>query len=640
MYALVAPLVRLPRSMMPGIFDYHLPDELVNQITAGTLVRLPWRNKLVTGVVIELRPEPTIAPEKTKDVSAVLHPNPLPPDVLAGLKHVAETGVVPLANAALALIPEAPKRWKIPEDLKFTPPTTNQFTTTSLPTPHSQINYATFEEKITQLVNALTPTITTQHSALIITPHHHDLAPIEARLTEAFPNIPIIRFDGTLNKTLAWRRFITGLEPASKIIIGTRQACLAPVTGLDLIITLETTSRDHRSFDQQPKFDAREVVQVRAQISGAKLIDMSASDRVENHFPLSHSPTFPLLTPHPSLPPPTIINTSAGRNSANTLFPEPLQNHLHDALGHGLRAMIIHNRRGSFRVLTCTDCQQPVSCPTCYSLPTIHGSELRCHRCGYHSLQPSTCPTCHSPNIIGRGWGIDQLAQSVREAFPDSTVTTIDTDSILSSDRWDIAIGTTSLIHQLQELPWSGRLGAIALHLDGLIGGPDFRSFERAWQTTTALRRLASAHGCPAILLTRRPDDPSILRLLHDESTFLSQESTDRQKSNYPPAGKLITVTMTGATKDAALKNALAAKTIFTSHSPTFPLSHSSVPTSPPLTPHFTVFGPYPAGTPLRHGKWRAAFAIKSPNLSPELIQALSKMPETCSIDTNPESPE
>jgi primosomal protein N' len=189
-------------------------------------------------------------------------------------------------------------------------------------------------------------------------------------------------------------------------------------------------------------------------------------------------------------------------------------------------------------------------------------------------------------------------------------------------------VGTVALTHALQELPDASALGVVAVNADSLLGGTDFRGTERAWQAVAALGRLARAHDAPLLVLTRKPDAPTTQRLLQNESVFLAAERADRASANYPPMARLVTVTSAGATPAAAMTAAKAAKAALT----------AALPANPALRP--TLFGPYPAGTPLRHGSWRAAFAIKTPALTPELRASLAKIPETCSIDTNPESPE
>jgi primosomal protein N' (replication factor Y) len=355
--------------------------------------------------------------------------------------------------------------------------------------------------------------------------------------------------------------------------------------------------------------------------AGCPLVLMGAAERAESALPDNAA----------SVPAPTLVDTSGTRGQEGTLLPEPLHSAIEEALAAGKRAAAIHNRRGSFQVSVCTACGQPTSCGQCGSLAAVHGGVLRCHRCGWEARAPGACASCNNLTFAPRGWGVGELAAEIGRAFPSAKVVTADTETDALPDGWQVAVGTTALLHALQEIPpadGSPALGVLALNADSLLGSPDFRATERAWQTTMALRRLATAHDAELLLLTRRPDAPATRRLLENAGTFFATELADRAATGYPPTGRLITVTATGATQQAAMVAASAAKAAFLEHCP-HDLKNSRA-----------TFGPYPAGSPFRHGKWRAAFAIKAPSLTPELVAALSKCPETCSIDTNPESPE
>jgi primosomal protein N' (replication factor Y) len=363
MYALVAPLVRLPRSLMPGAFDYHVPEALAGSVAAGSLVRVPWRSKPTTGVVLEVRATPDIPPAKAKDILGLAHPAPLPADCLAALRMVADEGVVPLANAADALVPEAPKRESktAPDDASAARedrPAANVAV--------SQARYANFAEKASRLVDALGPHLAAGQGCLVLAPHLDDLAPLAAELGQAFADVPLARLDSTLAKVPLWRGWTSGLAPGARIVLGTRGACLAPLANPGVIVVLEAPSRDHRSFDQQPKFDAREVARVRAEVARVPLVVMGAAGRAEDD---AHDD---VATEHS----PTIVDTSGTRGQEGTLFPEPLRDAVEEAVAAGKRAAIVHNRRGSFRVLACVAC----SAPARSGATAAAGSQRRCRR--------------------------------------------------------------------------------------------------------------------------------------------------------------------------------------------------------------------------------------------------------------------
>jgi primosomal protein N' len=69
-YARVA--VNVPK--ITGVFDYHLPDDLVGRVGVGCLLTVPFGKQTVQGVVLELVDHPLVA--ETKSALDLLYPLP------------------------------------------------------------------------------------------------------------------------------------------------------------------------------------------------------------------------------------------------------------------------------------------------------------------------------------------------------------------------------------------------------------------------------------------------------------------------------------------------------------------------------------------------------------------------------------
>ncbi|MBL8097634.1 MAG: primosomal protein N' [Anaerolineales bacterium] len=87
-----------------GVFDYAIPNELVEKIQAGCLVTAPFGNQMVQGIVIDLMDSPSVANPKL--ILDLLDPNPLltAPQIALALQ-LADSTLNPLAAIVSLMIP-------------------------------------------------------------------------------------------------------------------------------------------------------------------------------------------------------------------------------------------------------------------------------------------------------------------------------------------------------------------------------------------------------------------------------------------------------------------------------------------------------------------------------------------------------
>ncbi|MCX6746091.1 MAG: hypothetical protein NTX00_03685, partial [Candidatus Parcubacteria bacterium] len=70
--AQIIPLLRLKRNL--NYFDYNIPQEFQNQVKIGQLVEIPFRNKLIKGVILDLVESSKFESEKLKSISKIIDP--------------------------------------------------------------------------------------------------------------------------------------------------------------------------------------------------------------------------------------------------------------------------------------------------------------------------------------------------------------------------------------------------------------------------------------------------------------------------------------------------------------------------------------------------------------------------------------
>ncbi|MFB6290835.1 MAG: hypothetical protein ABEJ25_03810 [Candidatus Bipolaricaulia bacterium] len=85
-------------------FEYFVPDQLRENVTVGSICRLPFRGESVRGVVLGLREEPDYEGEQKK-VSEVISDRSLPPPIIELARWLSYTTLTPLGQVFNRLVP-------------------------------------------------------------------------------------------------------------------------------------------------------------------------------------------------------------------------------------------------------------------------------------------------------------------------------------------------------------------------------------------------------------------------------------------------------------------------------------------------------------------------------------------------------
>ena len=89
---------------VPGVFHYHLPDNLEAEIQPGMLVQVTFNNRVVQGVILDFVDEPEV--EETLPVEGILDPfvSVTPPQI-ALAKKMSEKYLAPLSSCVELMVP-------------------------------------------------------------------------------------------------------------------------------------------------------------------------------------------------------------------------------------------------------------------------------------------------------------------------------------------------------------------------------------------------------------------------------------------------------------------------------------------------------------------------------------------------------
>ncbi|MBQ9109478.1 MAG: primosomal protein N' [Oscillospiraceae bacterium] len=367
-----------------------------------------------------------------------------------------------------------------------------------------------------------------------------------------------------------WKRARRG---EARIVVGTRSAVFAPLPDLGLIVIDEEQEHTYHS-ERAPRFDARQVAQLRARYNKAGLVLCSATPSVES-FDRAKKGDW-LLVPlrqrygTAKLPDVNIIDMKQDPGTGDG-FSQTLLDELYQNLQAGEQSVLLLNRRGHSTQVKCMQCGAEARCPNCDVTMTYHtaNGRLVCHYCGHSTPKPEACPTCGSAYMHYSGLGTQRAEQRLKEIFPTARILRMDTDTTMSrfahekllgafgAGEYDIMLGTQMVAKGL-DFPKVTLVGVLSA--DQALFGDSFRSYEHAFSLITQVVGRCGRSDLPgrAFIQTWTPENPVIeLAATQQYEAFYSDEIIQRKLHLYPPYCRVFLLGFSGESEAATARAAL-----------------------------------------------------------------------------------
>ena len=355
------------------------------------------------------------------------------------------------------------------------------------------------------------------------------------------------------------------------IMIGPRSALFTPFANLGLIIIDEEHEGAYKS-ENVPRYHAREVAEMRAQMNHASLVLGSATPSMESYYRAQNG-QYRLLTlqnrakSNSKLANVHVVDLREELAEGNrSVFSRKLRELMEERLAKGEQIMLFMNRRGYANFVSCRSCGEAFRCPHCDVSLTYHrDGRMKCHYCGYEVWMPRNCPTCGSPYIAPFGTGTQKLEDMTRKTFPEAKVLRMDADTTAKKGSHeeilqafaegdaDILIGTQMIVKG-HDFPKVTLVGIMAADLSLYV--PDFRSGERTFELITQASGRAGRGELAGdvVIQSYTPDHYAITSAAdQDYEMFYRQEMVYRKMMAYPPAIGLFCVML--SSKDEAALN-------------------------------------------------------------------------------------
>lgn len=358
-----------------------------------------------------------------------------------------------------------------------------------------------------------------------------------------------------------------------KVAIGARSAIFLPFKNLGLIIIDEEHEESYKS-DSNPKYNARDIGEMKCNKYGCKMILGSATPSIETYSRCKRGDIELIEINHradgASMPKVEIIDMREELISNNkSMFSRRLYNLIKDRLEKKEQIILFLNRRGFSTFVSCRKCGYIFKCNNCDISLTYHHNmkKLVCHYCGSSMSMPKICPKCGSKYVKYFGVGTEKVEQAVKSEFKEARVLRMDFDTTRSKHAYEniyntfkqgkanILVGTQMIAKGL-DFKDVTLVGVIAADLS--LNLPDFRSSERTYQLITQVSGRAGRgqKSGEVIVQTYNPEDYSIkCAASNDYYKFYEEEMKIRREMDYPPFSNIFLINMSSKNENILIKN-------------------------------------------------------------------------------------
>ena len=558
-------MVDVALSHLDRPFDYIVPAELDDAVTAGTRVRVRFAGRLVDGFVLE-RVEASEHAGTLAFVERAVGEPVLTGETARLFRAVADRYAGSFVDVLRLGVPARHARAESTESARAPssePPDLSAWSRYGAGEaflgavrdgrPARAVwNSLPAEAWTERLAEAVQAALAASRGAIVVVPDMRDLAGLDRALLAALGEGRHVALSADLGPAERYRRWLAVRRGAVRAVIGTRAAAFAPVADLGLLAIWDDGDDLHVE-PRAPYPHARDVLVLRSSLTGAALLVGGFGRTAESALLVESDWAHEIVADRAAIraAAPRIAATGddveqerdPGARAAR--LPSLAWRVARESLAAGRPVLVQVPRAGYVPSLACARDRTPARCATCGGpLAASSGHAIAaCRWCG-RLAGDWTCPACGSRRLRAVVIGSARTAEELGRAFPEVTVRTSGGDTVLADvpGRAAVVVATPGA-----EPVADGGYGA-ALLLDGwaLLARADLRAGEEAlrrWMNAAALvapggRVVVGADaGVPAVQALIRWDAPG----------FAARELADRQELGFPPAARMASLTGTPA---------------------------------------------------------------------------------------------
>ena len=415
-------------------------------------------------------------------------------------------------------------------------------------------------EKVSTYLELMSKALKSKKQTLLLVPEIPLVYQALNIIKEYFDENLIALFHSKLTKGELYESYQKIKSGEAKIIIGTRQAILAPFENLGMIIVDEEQDISYKQWDMNPRYSARDVAYKLSEIHSTNLVLCSSAPSLETYHRVQSS-KFKVQNDNSKFKAETNLEIidlrkegwdKSGKKKRDVLISKKLESEIGFTLKYGKQVFLFAGRRGISSFSVCTKCKEVLRCPRC-ERALIYDKEgiYRCLHCSYKTDIFPKCPKCNSAEFQNIGSGNQSIEREIKKIFLGAKIKLVDFESLkskkdqrelfedINNKKYDIIIGT-QIVLKAWQLPHLGLIGII--NTDNLLNFTDFNSDERSFQVLSeALEKIKNNQYAKLIIQTYNDQHPVIKALQEsDLEKYYQEELAQRKNLKYPPFYRII----------------------------------------------------------------------------------------------------
>ena len=220
---------------------------------------------------------------------------------------------------------------------------------------------------------------------------------------------------------------------------------------------------------------------------------------------------------------------------------------LRKTIGDDKKAVILWNRKGFARVISCSSCGHVFKCEHCSSFlqSSLKSEEGVCPYCQKNYFLPRICSQCNNGYLKSKGYGIQRIESTLKRVFPEAKVANF-SDACSSTQ---IILSTSKILSHLYE-PMKFDKGFV-LDADLFLNHIDY---DTTFNAFLYLKKLLFMFRDSLYVFTRHKDYYLFKHLNESWRDFYESELQFRKKSQLPPFGLIVKITLRAKNEKALLK--------------------------------------------------------------------------------------
>ena len=516
-------------------FSYLIPEKLSSQISIGSRVQVPFKDKHLEGLVIDR----TALTSDAREMKSIYK--------LLGEYPVASAETIELISLTASFWGGAPYdviRSAIPPRVASAEKDVSVLATPATPKTEATATFHLLPPKIDPITALCSLFLTHKSSGvkLIIVPTARDLTHLALAL--AAQGVDFISLDSNLPRADRYRNFLMASLGAANVVIGMRGAILAPIPGLSEIY-LHQENSEHYYERRAPYWNTREVAWIRSKLSNLELhftgyvpsLDVAIDiDKKEIKYQAKREK----------------ISVVAQSSSNGELIPSKIYQLVRKAIATG-PVLFLVPAKGYATAISCAKCRNIAICECGGKLSKSSAkSEPTCVLCSKR-YQNWKCGWCGEARVFLTGRGIERFAEEIGRSFPNQVViqsTASDPRDAISSDP--AVVISTPGVEPIAEIGYSA---VVVLQVDRFLSSSSTNGVERAYSNFFAAGALISDVGVIALVSDDGSPITSALTTWNP-ATISKREIEQRIALQLPPISGAVLV-FADTTELVRLKNAL-----------------------------------------------------------------------------------